>query len=109
LGNKLLSATLLCASILVGALGVQTWRVTLLKTKVVEHERALASYKQTLKEVRASAEKREIAILEDFAREKADYEDMLHIIKKTYDYENVPLPNGILSTIDQLYKLDAAD
>jgi len=103
LGNKLLGGAIIGGSVLIVALSVQTWRVSSLKSDIAIYERDLRAYKQTLQEVRENTVRREDALLQDFAREKVDYERMLQAIENTYRYENKPLPDGILDTIDELY------
>lgn len=104
LKNKILGSAIAVGSILLVALVAQTWRVSSLKSDIAIYQRDLEAYEQTLKEVRENAVRREDAILQDFAREKVDYERMLQAIENTYRYENKPLPDGILDTIDELYE-----
>lgn len=103
MSNKLLGGAIIGGVVLFSALGVQTWRVSSLKSDVAIYKKDLAAYEQALYELEENAARREDALLRDFAREKIDYEKMLQAIKNTYMYNNMPLPNGIIDTINELY------
>ena len=99
IGNKIM---LIGAGVLVGLLGLQTYRLSLAKNENEALHLRVEQYQASLALLRETSARRERAIIEDNERSRLRSEELLNKIEKIDEDEDAPVADVITNAIGRL-------